>query len=119
MHYDVTIITVRPGTERNALARLKQTLPSLVGDELLACWYSDLGALSRILLLRAASNIARIHADREKIVRTENPFDVGEYIAGMSMDTACRRPSSCGASGCRAAQNYRGCSVPCIRLPAR
>ena len=87
MHYDVTIITVRPGTERNALARLKQTLPSLVGDELLACWYSDLGALSRILLLRAASNIARIHADREKIVRTENPFGVGEYIAGMSMDT--------------------------------
>jgi len=59
----------------------------LAGIRTSAPWYSDLGALSRILLLRAASNIARIHADREKILRTENPFGVGEYIAGMSMDT--------------------------------
>ena len=87
MHYDVTIITVRPGTERNALARLKETLPSLVGDELLACWYSDIGALNRILLLRAASDIARIHAEREKILRSGNPFGIGEYVAATSMDT--------------------------------
>jgi NIPSNAP len=87
MHYDVTIITVRPGTERNALARLKETLPSLVGDELLACWYSDIGALNRILLLRAASDIARIHAEREKILRSGNPFGIGECVAATSMDT--------------------------------
>jgi hypothetical protein len=85
MHYDVTIITVRPGTERNALARLKETLPSLVGDELLACWYSDIGALNRILLLRAASDIARIHAERE--LRSGNPFGIGECVAATSMDT--------------------------------
>jgi NIPSNAP len=87
MHYEVTIITVRPGTERNALARLKETLPSSVGDELLACWYSDIGALNRILLIRAAPDIMRVYADREKMVRTENPFGIGEFIAGMSMDT--------------------------------
>jgi hypothetical protein len=87
MHYDVTIITVRPGTERNALARLKETLPSLVGDELLACWYSDIGALNRILLLRAASDIARIHAERGKILRSGNPFGIGECVAATSMDT--------------------------------
>jgi hypothetical protein len=87
MHYDVTIITVRPGTERNALARLKETLPSLVGDELLACWYSDIGALNRILLLRVASDIAHIHAEREKILRSGNPFGIGECVAATSMDT--------------------------------
>ena len=36
MHYDVTTITVRPGTEHQALSRLKETLPSLMGGELLA-----------------------------------------------------------------------------------
>ncbi len=54
MHYDVTTITVRPGTEHQALSRLKETLPSLMGGELLACWRSDIGALNRILLIRAA-----------------------------------------------------------------
>ena len=87
MHYDVTIITVRPGTEHKALARLKETLPSSVGDELLACWYSDIGSLNRILLIRAAPDVMRIHADREKILRSGNPFGVGEYVVGTSVDT--------------------------------
>jgi hypothetical protein len=85
MHYDVTIITVRPGTHPEALARLKETLPSAAGGELLACWYSDIGALNQILLIRAA-DIMRMHADRAKQLRTENPFGIGEYIVGMSMD---------------------------------
>jgi hypothetical protein len=87
MHYDVTIITVRPGTERNALARLKQTLPSSLGGELLACWCSDIGALNRILVIRAAPDITRIYADRETVLGSENPFGIGEHIASMSMDT--------------------------------
>jgi hypothetical protein len=90
MHYDVTIITVRPGAEQRALARLKETLPS--SDGLLACWCSDIGALNRILLLRAAADITRIHPEREKILRSENPFGVGEYIAAMSMDTYVSLP---------------------------
>jgi hypothetical protein len=87
MHYDVTIITVRPGTEQKALARLKETLPSVAGDELLACWYSDIGSLNRILLIRAAPDVMRIHADREKILRSGNPFGVGEYVVVTSVDT--------------------------------
>jgi len=87
MHYDVTIITVRPGTEQKALARLKETLPSVAGDELLACWYSDIGSLNRILLIRAAPDVMRVHADREKILRSGNPFGVGEYVVGTSVDT--------------------------------
>jgi NIPSNAP protein len=87
MYYDVTIIAVRPGAEQKALARLKETLPSVAGDGLLACWYCDIGALNRILLIRAAPDIMGIHEDREKILRSGNPFGVGEYVAATSMDT--------------------------------
>jgi NIPSNAP len=87
MHYDVTIITARPGTEHKALAGVKDSLPASGTNELLACWLSDIGALNRILLLRRASDIARLHADREKILASRNPFGIGEYIAEMSMDT--------------------------------
>jgi hypothetical protein len=87
MHHDVTIITVRPGKHPEALARLKEPLLSSAGGELLACWYSDIGALNQILLIRAAPDTMRIHADRERILRTENPFGIAEYIVGMSVDT--------------------------------
>jgi hypothetical protein len=92
MHYDVTIITVRPGTEHKALARLKETVPALMGGELLACWRSDIGALNRILLIRAAPDVARIHADREKLLRSASPLDIGEHIEAMSMDTYASFP---------------------------
>jgi hypothetical protein len=82
MHYDVTVITVRPGTHLKALARLDEAV-----SEVLACWYSDIGALNQILLIRAARDTMRIHADRERILRSENPFGIGEYIVGMSVDT--------------------------------
>ena len=87
MHHDVTIITVRPGKHPEALARLKETLLSSAGGELLACWYSDIGALNQILLICTAPDTMRIHADRERILRTENPFGIAEYIVGMSVDT--------------------------------
>ena len=70
MHYDVTIITVRPGTHLEALARLKETFQPSAGGEVLACWYSDIGALNQILLIRAAPDTMRIHADRERILRS-------------------------------------------------
>ena len=48
MTYDVTIITVRPGTHPDALLRLQQQASEVApAGELLACWYSELGALNR------------------------------------------------------------------------
>ena len=38
MHYDVTIITVRPGAEQKALARLKETLASFPSPEAARDW---------------------------------------------------------------------------------
>ncbi|MDQ2955294.1 MAG: NIPSNAP family protein, partial [Pseudomonadota bacterium] len=84
MHYDVTIITVRPGTQPKALARLKDALPNSQGNALLACWYSELGALNQVLLLHSADE-ARMGV-REKSLRTDNPFGIGEFVAGMTMD---------------------------------
>jgi hypothetical protein len=85
MHYDVTIITARPGVERNALAGLKETASG--GSDLLACWLSDIGALNRILLIRRASEITRLNAEREKVLASDNPFGIAEYIDSISMDT--------------------------------
>jgi len=82
--YDVTIITVRPGTHPTALKRLQQPL-SAGPSQLLACWYSDLGAINQILLIRSHND--DIAAQRAAILQARDPFGIGELIVAMTMDT--------------------------------
>jgi hypothetical protein len=85
LHYDATIVTVRPGTHPQALAILGQ---SLGGDpDLLACWYSDIGAVNQILMIRNAADAAAGIDARLAALKSANPFGIGEYIAAMAMDT--------------------------------
>ena len=83
--YDVTVIAVRPGTHPQALAVLGKTLP---GDAaLLACWYSDIGAVNRILLIRKIADAAANLAARFAALEDENPFGIAEFVTAMAMDT--------------------------------
>jgi hypothetical protein len=81
--YDVTIIAVRPGTHPQALAVLGKT----DDPALLACWYSDIGAVNRILLIRAIGDEAANRERRLAALASSNPFGIGELIIGMAMDT--------------------------------
>ena len=84
-HYDVTTITVRPGTHPQALAILGK---SLINDaNLLACWFSDIGAINQILLIRDSSDDAAVVDARLGALGSENPFGLRDYIAAMAMDT--------------------------------
>ena len=84
-HYDVTIATVRPGTHPQALAALDKTL---AGDSnLLACWYSDIGALNRILIIRKSADAAKVMQNRLAALSARNPFGVGEFATDLSLDT--------------------------------
>lgn len=88
MIYDVTIVTVPPGAHPLALDRLKDTLPAAApGGSLLACWFSELGALNRIFLLRGYDDEARLIADRGAVLRSGNPLGLGDLIVAMTMDT--------------------------------
>src|ERR1700733_7755628 len=81
MRYDVTTLTVRPGTTPQALARLEQwLLENRLGGKLLTCWYSELGALNQILLIREYAGDTEIATDRDAIVRSSNPYGVADFV---------------------------------------
>jgi hypothetical protein len=83
--YDVTIVTVRPGTHPQALAILGK---SLINDRnLLACWYAEIGAINRILIIRSVADAAATLHARYAALNATNPFGIGDYIAGMAIDT--------------------------------
>jgi len=83
--YDVTIVTVRPGTHPQALAVLGK---SLAGDRnLLACWYSDIGAVNQILIIRKAGDAAATLDARYAALGAPDPLGISEYTVAMAMDT--------------------------------
>jgi hypothetical protein len=83
--YDVTIFGVRPGTHPPALAALGK---SLAGDAaLLGCWYSDIGAVNQILIIRKGGDSSALVEARLAALKSANPFGIGEFITAMTMDT--------------------------------
>jgi hypothetical protein len=83
--YDVAIVTVRPGTHLQALAVLGKELG---GDSnLLACWYSEIGAINQILLIRNVTDAAATLDARFAALNTSNPFGLRDFVTAMSMDT--------------------------------
>ncbi len=83
--YDVTIVTVRPGTHPQALAVLEKSLAN--ASDLLACWYADIGALNQILLIHKVTDPAAAIETRLATLKSKSPFGIGEFIVGMAMDT--------------------------------
>jgi NIPSNAP len=84
-HYDVTIATVRPGMHPQALAGLGKTLAGDAG--LLACWYSEIGALNRILIIRKAGDATAAVENRFAAIESNSPFGIGEFVTDLSLDT--------------------------------
>jgi NIPSNAP protein len=83
--YDVTIITVRPATHPKALSVLERVLMNDPG--LLACWYSEIGALNQILIIRSMTDPKAELEARMAVLKSKSPFEVGEFMTGMTMDT--------------------------------
>jgi len=84
-HYEIATVTVRPGTHPQALAVLEKTLAD--DPSLLACWYSEIGALNRILVIRKSADAAATVDNRLAILSARNPLGIGELIADLSLDT--------------------------------
>lgn len=92
MTYNVTIITLRPGTAAQALAQIKSYVteqagvkPALSGD-LLACWFSDIGALNQILLIHRAGSAEQALADRTALALSADPFGCKEVMTRLQTD---------------------------------
>jgi len=83
--YDVTIVTVRPGTHPQALAVLGKSLAD--DQNLLACWYSDIGAVNQILIIRKPADAAATLDARFAALNAADPFGISEYVVAMAMDS--------------------------------
>jgi hypothetical protein len=91
MAYDVTLISVRPGTMPRALPKLQESLTSGKG-KLLACWTTDIGALNQIMVIREFDSAQAAAEEREAAVMNANPLGVGEFGISITSDTYAPMP---------------------------
>jgi hypothetical protein len=82
--YDITILAVRPGTHPQALDVLGNSLGN--DPNLLACWYSDIGAVNQILIIRAAGDAGATIETRFAALNAADPFGIAQLITAMTMD---------------------------------
>jgi hypothetical protein len=86
MPYDVTLLSLRPGATSKALPLIGEWLAAHKGrGELLACWYAEIGALNRVLLIRGYQDEASLAADRNWA--GGETFGLGELLVGSESDT--------------------------------
>jgi hypothetical protein len=57
------------------------------GGSLLGCWASDIGPLNNIAVLRGFADDAELGRERDRTLRTSNPFGCADYLTRLSLDS--------------------------------
>ncbi len=85
--YEVATITVPIGAPPKVLPKIGDYFAAGANGTLCACWYSDIGALNQIMVIRAFAGDAELIAERERMAMAGNLFGVGEFIIDLALDS--------------------------------
>lgn len=78
MFYELATMTLPFGTAGTAAANVNAftTAPEAKG-ELLGCWFTDIGTLNQMIVLRGFADVATLQAERERTQKSTDPFGCG------------------------------------------
>ncbi|MTH64112.1 NIPSNAP family protein [Paracoccus shanxieyensis] len=54
---------------------------------LCGAWGTDIGTLNRVFVLRAFDDPAQMYAERERALRSDDPFGCTQHLVGLSMES--------------------------------
>ncbi len=81
MFYELATLTLPFGTAGTAAHNVQTfcTAPEATG-ELLACWFTDIGPLNQMIVLRGFASITDLQAERDRTQKSTSPFGCGEIF---------------------------------------
>jgi hypothetical protein len=62
------------------------------GGKLLGCWFSDIGDLNTIAVLRGFADDAELLRERDRTLRSSNPFGCGDLMASLKLESCAPFP---------------------------
>jgi hypothetical protein len=82
MYYELATMTLPFGTAAQA-AQHVQTFSAQGKGELLACWFTDIGVLNQMLVLRGFDTLEDLKSERERTQLNASPFGCGEIFLNL------------------------------------
>ncbi|WP_238363985.1 NIPSNAP family protein [Mesobacterium pallidum] len=86
MFYEIATLRTEIFGAGKAAAGIEAWLDKGAGT-LLGAWFSDIGALNEVYLLRAFDDAEALLAERERLARAENPFGCLEWLSGYEVES--------------------------------
>ena len=82
MYYEIATLTLNFGTAGQAAPAIEAFVKdSHAQGELLGCWFSDIGQLNQMLVLRGFDSLAALQAERARCQHSDNPFGCAAFLA--------------------------------------
>lgn len=84
MYYELATMTLPFGTATQAAQNVQAfcTMPEARG-ELLGCWFTDIGVLNQMTVLRGYDTLDTLRAERERTQQSASPLGCGEIFQSL------------------------------------
>ena len=84
MYYELATMTLPFGTAGNAATQV-QAFSSAADakGELLGCWFTDIGVLNQMVMLRGFASLADLQAERDRTQKSSSPFGCGDIYQSL------------------------------------
>jgi NIPSNAP len=84
MYYELATMTLPFGTAGQAAINVQTYSTSADAQgELLGCWFTDIGQLNQMIVLRGFADLATLQAERERTQKSTSPFRCGEIFQSL------------------------------------
>ncbi len=86
--YELATLSIAMGTAAKAAEGIAAfTSDADAGGRLLGCWVSDIGALNKLAVLRGFADDAELGRERERTLRSSNPFGCSAFLTRLSLQS--------------------------------
>ena len=84
MYYELATMTLPFGTAGNAATQVQafSSAPDAKG-ELLGCWFTDIGVLNQMVMLRGFASLADLQAERDRTQKSSSPFGCSDIYQSL------------------------------------
>jgi hypothetical protein len=84
MYYELATLSLPMGTAAAAGAAVQSaTTAAGAGGELLGCWFTDIGRLNQMIVMRGFGDLAALEAERRRTQQSASPLGCGEIASAI------------------------------------
>jgi len=99
MFYEWATMTLPMGTAADAAQRVESFCRQRQQGQLLACWFTEIGVLNQMIVLRRFDSVDAIYTERTQLHSHASPYGCGDLYQDLSLESFRGFPWMAPASG--------------------